>query len=162
MSQGTFDYQNRVGSKILSYIILALTVLITVLVRLIFQNSVLTLISFIAVLILLATIGVAVNKKLFIHEARYELTPDHLTIDAGKDSLSLSLDEVNGVGCDPVYDKKSKGTDTVKYWSLTILTVRGNFEYCSDNVIETNENNQVSIRQFQQFGKELKRWMGMS
>ncbi len=161
MSTGTFDYQNRTGSRVMSYVILALTAGITLLVRMMISNAIVIIASFFGVLILLSTLGVFVNRWLFIHEASYELTPQKLTIHAGKQEIVLTPAEVNGVGCDPIYDKQSKGTDTVKCWKLSILTIHKNYEFFSDNVLERDENNRISIRQFQTFGRELKHWVGM-
>ncbi len=161
MTQGTFDYQNRVGSRMISYLVLVLTVCLTLLVRNRIDNSLLVIFVFLVLLILLSLAGVYVNRALFVHEATYELTPTQLQIHAGDKIITLTPEEVNGVGCDPIYEKRSKGTDTVNCWHLTLMTVQRRYEFYSVNVLEQDENNRISIHEFKTFAKELKHWVGM-
>ena len=164
---GTIDYHNRKGSRVLSWLILVLTVVIALAVNALFDIAILTIIVFVAALFLLALAMVPLDRKLYTHEASYEITPQQLTLHMAKEDLVLKRDEVNGIGCDPVLEKGSKNTNTVNYWKITIQTVPGEgrkktkYEIYSINNIETDENNQISLRQFQAFGKELKRWFGM-
>ncbi len=162
MQPEVFDYQNRMGSRLISYLTLVLTLCISLAARLqLGSGSLATVFVFLCSLLGLSLIGVFVNRALFIHEGTYTLTPERLVLDAGKQHIELIPDEVNGVGCDPVYEKGSKGTDTVKCWRLSLMTVKGNYEFYSPNVLEHDENNRVSIHQFKTLGRELKRWVGM-
>jgi hypothetical protein len=51
---GTFTYQNRLGSRILSIFILAVTVLVTYCVRVAAASTVLTLVTFVVSLFILS------------------------------------------------------------------------------------------------------------
>ena len=164
---GTIDYHNRKGSRVLSWLILILTVLITLAVNLLFDTAILTVIVFVAALFLIAAAMVPVDRKYCTHKASYEITPQQLTLHMAKEDLVLKRDEVNGIGCDPVLDKGSRNMKTVKYWKITIQTVPGEdrkktkYEIYSLNSIGTDEDNQTSLREFQAFGRELKRWFGV-
>ena len=164
---GTIDYHNRKAQRVLSWLILIITVVIALAVNALFDIAILTIIVFVAALFLVAAAMVPVDRKFCTHEASYEITPQQLTLHMAKEDLVLKRDEVNGIGCDPVLEKGSRNTNTVNYWKITIQTVPGEgrkktkYEIYSINSIETDENNQISLRQFQAFGKELKRWFGM-
>ena len=161
---GNFDYHDRKGSRALSWAILGITVLATVAVRLLFSNSILTIVVFLAVFILLAIATMPLEKKRYTHRASYELTSQKLTLHlAGKD-LVLYRKEVYGVGCDPIMMRSGKDSEVVNYWKITIQTVaqqnrkKKKYELFSLNGDESKEDNQRSLQEFEDFGKMLKHW----
>ena len=160
---GTFDYHDRKGSRALSWAILGITVLATLAVRLLFNNSVLTLIAFIAVFVVLAVATMPMEKKHYTHKASYELNSQKLIIHLAKQDLVLYRNEVDGVGCDPVMARSGKN-DVVNYWKIMIQTApkqnrkKKKYEIFSLNSDLSSEENQNSLEEFQAFGRELKHW----
>ena len=160
---GTFDYHDRKGSRALSWAILGITVLITLAVRLLFNNSVLTVIAMIAAFLILAIATMPLEKKRYTHKASYELNSQKLIIHLAKQDLVLYRSEVSGVGCDPVMARSGKD-EVVNYWKIMIQTgprknkKKKKYEIYSLNSDETNQENQNSLQEFQTFGRELKHW----
>ena len=165
---GSFIYHDRKGSRVLSWLILAATLLITLLSRLLFENSLITIIVFIVALLFLAMITMPLENKLYVHEVNYELNSQKLILHMPKQDLVLYRNEVNGVGCDPVLERGGKDANIASYWKITIQTVpkkdqkSKKYEIFSQNVVEKDDDNKASILQFQAFGKELKHWFGMT
>ena len=161
---GKIDYHDRKGSRVLSWLILAATVVITLLVRLLTGNSIIAIISFIAALIILAIATMPLETKLYVHEASYELTSQKLVLHLAKQDLVLYRNELYGVGCDPVATRGGSSSEDVNYWKITIQTLpkgtqkKKKYEIFSLNSNNSNEKNQQSLQEFQDFGKELKHW----
>ena len=164
---GTFEYHDRKGSRVLSWLLLPASLLIALLAGVLTNDSLIATILFMVAFIVLAIATRPLERRLYVHKAGYELTSQKLTLHLAKEDLVLYRKEVNGVGCDPVLTKSSQNQGTANYWKITIQTVpradqkKKKYEFYSLNIKESDEENQNSLREFQAFGRELKRWFGM-
>ena len=161
---GTFDYHDRKSSQALSWLLLPAALLISVLVGFLSNNAILAIVAFMIAFILLAIATMPLEKKLYVHKASYELTSQKLTLHLAKQDLVLYRKEINGVGCDPVMTRSSQNSGTANYWKITIQTVpkvnqkKKKYEIYSLNSNESDEKNQNSLKEFQDFGRMLKHW----
>jgi hypothetical protein len=159
---GSFIYQNRLGSRCLSIVILAISLLVTICIRVSTENPILSVVAFLGSLFILSACTIPLNRKLFFKEGSYRFSEDgeQVTIQLGE-TYTFRKSQVQGVGCDPVEDRKSRST---KVYKITILpkTEEGakarNFEIFSDNVMVDNRESEEAVKPFLEFGTLLKRW----
>lgn len=162
MHSGTFYYRIRKGDKAISWIVLILTLLTTLLAQTLFDNFIISIIAFFAALIGLSALSIPIINKLFVHKADYEFTPDQLTLHVVKKKeekeIVVPVSEVTGVTYEAVHDKKVKTADVILYWKIDLITLNEEYEYTSEPVSETNKKNVEHMQEFDRFGKRLKRW----
>lgn len=153
---GTFTYQNRLGSRILSILILVVTVGITYGVRVAVNSPIWTLVAFAASLFILAAGTIPLNRKLFFKEGSYQFNEDDSVTVRVKEEYTFRKSEVKGVGCDPVEDRRSKST---RMYKISIIPNQGKtVEIFSDNVMTDNRDSEEELKSFLTFGTLLKRW----
>jgi hypothetical protein len=162
--KGTFTYQNRLGSRILSIFILAITVLVTYCVRVATASTVLTLVAFVVSLFILSAITIPLNRALFFKEGSYQFSENGETITIGlKETYTFTKNQVKGVSCEPVEDRRSK---SIRVYKISILPAgkEGSrkpvkpLEIYSDNVMVDNKESEQSVKNFTDFGALLKHW----
>jgi hypothetical protein len=161
---GTFTYQNRLGSRILSIFILAVTVLVTYCVRVAAASTVLTLVTFVVSLFILSAITIPLNRALFFKEGSYQFDEEGETVTIQlKETYTFTKNQVKGVSCEPVEDRRSK---SIRVYKISILPAgqEGSkkpvkaLEIFSDNVMVDNKESEHSIKSFTDFGALLKHW----
>jgi hypothetical protein len=161
---GTFTYQNRLGSRILSIIILAVTVLVTYCVRVATTSTALTMIAFVASLFILSAITIPLNRALFFKEGSYQFDEEGETVTIRlKETYTFAKNQVKGVSCEPVEDRRSKST---RVYKISILPAGKeeskkpvkSLDIYSDNVMVDNKESQQAVKKFTDFGALLKHW----
>lgn len=153
---GTFTYQNRVGSRMLSILILIITVAIAYCVRVAVGSPVLTLVTFAACLFILSICTIPLNRRLFFKEGSYQFNEDDSVTIRTKQEWTFKKSQVKGVGCDPVEDRKSKST---RVYKISVIPNAGKpLEIFSDNVMVDNQNSEEKLKPFLTFGALLKHW----
>jgi hypothetical protein len=161
---GTFTYQNRLGSRILSIVILAVTVLVTYCVRVAVSSAIVTLVAFVVCLFFLSALTIPLNRALFFKEGSYRFDEEGETVTIQlKETYTFTKNQVKGVSCEPVEDRRSK---TTRVYKISILPagqesskkpVRS-LDIYSDNVMVDNKESEQSVKSFTDFGALLKHW----
>lgn len=157
-SSGTFLYLDRKGSRVLSWIVLALSVGVTLLVRILAENSWLSVLAFVIALVALSILTIPINNQLFLHKAEYELSSEQLVLRLKKETVALAPSEVTKAACEPVYDKKVKTAESVLYWRVSLSAGERQYEFCSETVNNSSKEVSAHVEELVSFGQELKRW----
>ena len=157
-SSGSFYYQDRKGSRVLSWIVLALSAGALFLVRALVGNALLSIAGFFAALVVLGILTIPLNNRLFLHQGEYELSQNQLTLRLPKETVSLTRSQISGAVSEAVYDRRVRGSGSVLCWRVRITAKEKTYEFCSETVNNSSEELTNRVETLTDFGRDLRRW----